>query len=87
MVVCARERERESLPCSRQMSAITERLAMYESAVRVAKEKGESSKIRRYSRALDSIKSMQKKVRTSVHVRCYVGYHGFMLVRPRVGRQ
>ena len=45
-----------------QLSVITERLEIYEKAIAEAKIKGESSKVRRYTRALDSIKTMQQKV-------------------------
>lgn len=45
-----------------QVAAISERLAMYDSAIREAKGKGESSKVRRYTRAMETIKTLQKKV-------------------------
>ena len=35
---------------------------MYEAAIKEAKGKGESSKVRRYTRAAETIKSLQKKV-------------------------
>lgn len=44
------------------MAAISDRLGMYEKAVAEAKAKGESSKVRRYTRALENIKTLQKKV-------------------------
>ena len=44
------------------MVAISERLAVYEAAIKEAKGKGESSKVRRYTRAAETIKSLQKKV-------------------------
>ena len=39
---------------------------MYERAAKVAKEKGESAKVRRYNRAVDSIKTMQKQVSETI---------------------
>lgn len=35
---------------------------MYDNAIREAKSKGESSKVRRYTRAMETIKTLQKKV-------------------------
>ena len=43
-------------------AVIAERLAMYERVIAEGKVKGESSKVRRYTRALDTIKTMKKKV-------------------------
>ena len=43
---------------------------MYEKAISDAKVSGESSKVRRYTRALDTIKTLKKKVRLNEAVMC-----------------
>ena len=45
-----------------QLSAVAERLAMYEGAVRAAKDKGDSTKVRRYTRAMETIRTIQRRV-------------------------
>lgn len=39
---------------------------MYDNAVQEAKSKGESTKVRRYTRAMEIIKTLQKKVSTNI---------------------
>ena len=48
---------------SKNLDVVMERLRMYETAAATAKEKGEGTKVRRYQRAVDSIKTMARQVR------------------------
>lgn len=45
------------------LQIVNERIAMYQSAVAAAKSKGESSKVRRYERAISSMNEMAKDLR------------------------
>jgi coiled-coil and C2 domain-containing protein 1 len=53
---------------SSQLTEVSERMAMYEKAIAEAKGKGESSKARRYTRALDTIKTLQRKAQSGKDV-------------------
>lgn len=47
---------------------------MYDNAIREAKSKGESSKVRRYTRAMETIKTLQKKVSQNLYKQILAPY-------------
>ena len=60
---------------SRELDAIMDRLRMYEAAAKAAKEQGDSSKARRYNRAIAAINDMAKKVRFVTYIyTCTIPY-------------
>ena len=62
------------MPRPLQVAAISERLGMYDNAIREAKSKGESSKVRRYTRAMETIKTLQKKVSQNLYEQILAPY-------------